>query len=162
MKIIKLILLLVLVFALSVSLAFYYENSYRVLVRYFFKFFQEDKIKFVGKDFHLLANPYSVVGFGLFCVFLTLLLQKQSRKIIITSLSLAIILFFATTITTSYFDSLAKVSECTACENGVRDLHYNNINYNFHFLTSLLVALSPLIWYRFKKIYSVGKTNIAA
>ena len=33
---------------MTIILAVYYENGYRVLVRFFFKFFQGDKIKFVG------------------------------------------------------------------------------------------------------------------
>jgi hypothetical protein len=53
-------------------------------------------------------------------------------------------LFFLTTIVTSYFDSCIKVKECTVCEVNKRELNYNDINYNFHFVTSLIFALLPL------------------
>ena len=172
MKRIKIILLLLLVFALTITLAVYYENSYRVLVRFFFKYFQGDKIKFVGKNFHLFASPYLVVAFGLFSVILTMLLYGQSnRKRFVYSFS-TIILFFIATITTTYLDSFGKVVECTACQDGVRSLGYNAINYDFHFITSLVVGLLPLIWIFLKKqiskrrqrkpAYNIGIANSGA
>ena len=143
---IKIILLLLLVFILAITLAVYNENSYRVLVRYFFNFFQGDKIKFVGKNFHLFASPYFVVAFALFSVLFTLFLYGQSKKSGFVYSALAIILFFITTMATTYIDSFAKVVECTSCQDGVRSLHYNAVNYDFHFITSLVVGLLPLLW----------------
>ena len=143
---IKFILFLLLVFALTITLAVYYENSYRVLVRFFFKYFQGDKIKFIGKNFHLFASPYFVVSFGLFSVLLTMLLYGQSNRRKFIYLFLTIALFFITTIATTYIDSFGKVVDCTACLDGVRSLHFNAVNYDFHFITSLVVGLLPLLW----------------
>ena len=143
---IKFILLLLLVFVLTITLAVYYENSYRVLVRFFFKYFQGDKIKFIGKNFHLFASPYFVVAFGLFSVLLTMLLYGQSNRRKFIYLLLTIALFFITTIATTYIDSFGKVVECTTCLDGVRSLHFNAVNYDFHFITSLVVGLLPLLW----------------
>src|SRR5215203_1795400 len=148
---IKIIFLLLLVFALTITLAVYFENSYRVLVRFFFISFQGDKIKFIGKNFHLFASPYFVVTFGLLSVLLTMLLYGQSNKRRFVYLFLTIVLFFITTIATTYIDSFSKVVECTACQDGVRSLHYNAVNYDFHFITSLLVGLLPLLWTFLKK-----------
>ena len=143
---IKFILFLLLVFVLTITLAVYYENSYRVLVRFFFKYFQGDKIKFIGKNFHLFASPYFVVAFGLFSVLLTMLLYGQSNRRKFIYLFLTIALFFITTIATTYIDSFGKVVDCTACLDGVRSLHFNAVNYDFHFITSLVVGLLPLLW----------------
>lgn len=169
---IKIILLLLLVFILTITLAVYYENSYRVLVRFFFKFFQGDKIKFVGKNFHLFASPYFVVAFGLFSVILTTLLYRQSNRKRLVYLFSTIVLFFITTIATTYIDSTGYVVECTACQDGVRSLHYNAINYDFHFITSLVVGLLPLFWLFLKKqiskrrqrkpAYNIGIANSGA
>jgi branched-subunit amino acid ABC-type transport system permease component len=131
---------------LTVVAAFYFENSYRVLVRFFFKYFQGDKVKFVGKNFHLFASPYFVVAFGLFSVLLTMLLYGQSNKRKFIYLLLTIAVFFITTIATTYIDSFSKVVECTACQDGIRSLHFNSVNYDFHFITSLVVGLLPLLW----------------
>jgi len=92
---IKVIFLLLLIFILTVVLAFYFENSYRVLVRHFFNFFQGDKIKFVGKNFHLFASRYLLISFGLFCVLLTILLYGQSKKGRLIYLSLTTLLFLS-------------------------------------------------------------------
>ena len=143
---IKFILFLLLVFVLTITLAFYYENSYRVLVRFFFKYFQGDKIKFIGKNFHLFASPYFMVAFGLFSVLLTMLLYGQSNRRKFIYLFLIIALFLITTIATTYIDSFGKVVDCTACLDGVRSLHFNAVNYDFHFITSLVVGLLPLLW----------------
>jgi hypothetical protein len=147
----KIILLLLLVFILTITLAIYYEDSYRILVRFFFKFFQGDKIKFTGKNFHLFASPYFVVAFGLFSVLFTMFLRGQRNKERFVYSVLAIILFFIATMVTTYIDSLGKVVECTACQDGVRRLHYNAVNYDFHFITSLVVGLLPLFWTFLKK-----------
>ena len=154
---IKLILLLVLTFVLTVTVAFYYENSYRVFVRFFFKLFQGDNLKFVGKNFHLFASTYFVVAFGLFSVVFTLLLRGQTKKGKFLYSALAFILFFSTTVATTYIDSLGKVVKCTACQDGVRSLHYNEINYDFHFVTSLVVGLLPLLWTFLRKQLSNGR-----
>ena len=147
----KNILLLFLVFILTVVIAFYFENSYRVLVRHLFNFFQGDKIKFVGKNFHLFASTYMLVAFGLFCVTLTVLLYVQSKRASLIYFGLTTVLFFITTFATTFVDSTGYVVECTACQDGVRNLHYNEINYDLHFITSLVVGLLPLLWTFFKK-----------
>ena len=169
---IKIILLLLLVFVLTITLAVYNENSYRVLVRFFFNLFQGDKIKFVGKNFHLFASPYFVVAFGLFSVLFTLILYGQSKKSGFFYSALAIILFFITTMVTTYLDSKFKIIECTACQDGIRSLHYNAVNYDFHFITSLVVGLLPLLWTFIKKqiskrrhrkpAYNIGIANSVA
>ncbi|MBN8666126.1 MAG: hypothetical protein J0M30_01400 [Chitinophagales bacterium] len=168
----KNILFLLLVFILAVVVAFYFENNYRVLVQHFFKIIQGDKINFVGKDFHLFASPYMLVAFGLFCVLLTVTLYglKTKRKIIYFVLT--ILLFFITTFVTNYIDSLGYVVECKACQDGVRNLHYNEINYDFHFITSLAIGLLPLLWTFLKKqiskrrhrkpAYNIGIANSGA
>ena len=107
----KVIFLLLLIFILTVVSAFYFENSYRVLVRHFFNFFQGDNIKFVGKNFHLLASPYMLVSFGLFCVLLAVLLYRQSTRGRLIYLGLTILFFFITTFVTTYIYSTGYIVE---------------------------------------------------
>jgi hypothetical protein len=151
MRKIKAILFLLLVFISTIVMAFYFENSYRELVQHFFTFFQGDKIKFVGKNFHLLASPYLLISFDLFSVSLTLLLYVQTKTGRLLHFALAILFFFIATTATTYLDSTGYVVECTACQDGIRRLPYNEINYDFHFITSLVVGLLPSLWIYFKK-----------
>jgi hypothetical protein len=146
----KTIFFLLTLFLASVISSFYFENSYRTLVRFFFKFFQGDNIKF-GKNFHLFASYYFTIGFGLYCVLLSLMLYRQNSKARQIYLLASILLFFITTITTSFFDSTSYIVECTVCQDGVRFLNYNEINYDAHFILSLAISLLPLIGINIKK-----------
>jgi MFS family permease len=154
MKRLRLVFFLLGVFVLAVSMAFYCEDSYRGLVRFFFNLFQGDKIKFTGKNFHLFASTYFVVAFGIFSILFTLLMYEQGRKGLLIYSCLTIAGFFITTIITTYFDSANKVVDCTACQDGIKSLHYNAINYDFHFITSLAAALVVLGFIVLKQKFS--------
>lgn len=150
-KKLKNILILLLVFAVAVLSAFYFEEYYRSFVRHFFKYFSDNKIQFVGKNFHLFASDYFVLSFGVFCVIFIKLIKEETLKSMFWNVFIVIILFAATTITISYVFSVIKITECTACDDGIRKLQYNEINYDAIFITSLLVSLVPLILLKIKK-----------
>lgn len=155
----KRFLILLLVFVLAAIIAFYNEDSYRVLVRFFFKYYQGDKIRFFEKNFHLFASLYFLISFGLFSVFLTSFLHRQSARQVFIYLISAVGLFFVTTMATTYIDSFIKVVYCTTCKDGVRKVHYNDVRYDFHFITSLLVGLLPVIWTLAKRKTSKRREN---
>jgi hypothetical protein len=146
----KAILLLLLVFISAIFFAFYFDNSYRLLVRNFFKLFQGDKIKFISSKFDLFPDPYFLISFGLFGVLFSWFLYRERKLGSVLHVGLVVSLFFITTMMTTYLDSTSKVIECTACKEAI-SLHWNEVNYNFHFITSLVVALVPLLWAFFKK-----------
>ena len=144
MKTLKAILIIVCIFILTTVSAFFFEDYYRQYVRYFFKLFNEDHIIFVGKNFHLFASNYFVFSFGLFSVLITILIFRQTKKKLSLKLLLTAAVFFVATMATSYLDSKFKIMECTACKDNKRTLSYNGINYDFHFIFSLTLALLPL------------------
>lgn len=145
----KKILTLLLIFAVTTLLAFYFEEYYRSFVRHFFKYFSNNNIQFAGKNFHLFASNYFVLLFGVFCVIFIKLIKEKTLKSMFLNIFIVIILFVATTI--SYIISLIKIAECTACDDGIRKLQYNEINYDSIFITSLVVSLIPLILLKIKK-----------
>jgi len=159
MKKLRLILFLLGVFVLTVSLAFYCEDSYRALVRFFFNLFHSDKIKFIGKNFHLFASTYFVIAFGFFSVLFTLLMYEQGRKGFLVYSGLTIVLFFFTTMVTAYFDSTQKIAECTNCQDGIIRLHYNAISYDLHFVISLAATLLLLLSVFLKQQISKRRLN---
>lgn len=144
-------LTLLLIFAFTTLSAFYFEEYYRSFVRHFFKYFSNNNIQFVGKNFHLFASNYFVLSFGVFCVIFIKLIKEKTLKSMFSNIFIAIILFVATTITLSYIFSLIKIAECTACDDGIRKLQYNEINYDSIFIISLVVSLVPLILLKIKK-----------
>jgi hypothetical protein len=142
-KLVKMILVGA-VFISSLIIASYIEEYFRKCVRYFFMLFQGSHIEFFGKNFRLFASEYFIAAFGLFCVLLTILILKTDKKRIWGKMLLTIFLFFLTTSLTSYVDSSIKVKDCTICKENKRELNYNNINYDWHFIVSLTIALLPL------------------
>ena len=137
----KFILLLSGVFILTAISAFLFEEYYREFVRFFFKSFNGNKIIFVGKNFHLLPSYSFVISFGLFSVLIGIFIFRQKSKRLIANILWTFIVFCLSTMTTSYFDSQFKIAECTSCKDNIVSLHYNNINYDYHFICGLTLAL---------------------
>jgi len=141
----KAILSLVIIFLLAAVFSFYYEDSYRAFVRCCYKFFQGNKINFIGKNFHLFASSQFLLSSELYGTVLTFLLYKRScRRLVFFFFSLLI--FFASTIISAYFDSTFKIIECTACADGVRNLHFNAISYDAYYTGSLVASLLFLLF----------------
>ncbi len=138
------------VFFTALIIAFYFEEDYRQCVRYFFKLFQGNHIEFFGKNLRLFVSEYFISAFGAFNILFSILLFKTTKKRVLPKLLLTISLFFLTTALTSYIDSCIKVIECTICKENKRELNYNGINYDYHFIASLIISLLPLTFGVFK------------
>ena len=141
----KTILTTVGILLVAIVVAFLFEDYYRQLVRFSFKFFNGDNIQFFGKNFHLFPSDSFVVAFGLFTSLTFLLLKFSSRPNRLKRTYLTIIFFFATTILVTAFDSMRLVVECTACNDGIRRLHFNQPAYDKYFIISLTTAIAYLL-----------------
>jgi hypothetical protein len=129
------------VFIISMVSAFFFEEYFRKLIRYFYTFSTDNNISFIGKNFHLFASNLFVTGFGLYCVLLFNIVKKRKaiNALIISSL------FTITSFTISFYDSKSKIIVCTACDNGKLKINYNGIDYDFIFITSLLISILPFL-----------------
>lgn len=143
--------MLLMVFFASITLAFYFEESYRSLVRMLFKWFTNNKIIFFGKNFHFFANARFVISFGIAVSFFTFLLKQRSFKKRAIEILKAVILFFLTTFIVCYVDSNLKIIECTACDAGTRRLNYNQINYDLFFVLSMVICVLPVVFSKIKQ-----------
>lgn len=132
-------------FLVGFIVAYLFEDYYRQLVRFSFKFFNGDNILFIGKNFHLFASYSFVTAFGLFVSLTFLLLKFSSRPNRLKRTCIAIIFFFATTILVTAFDSMRLVVECTACNDGIRRLTFNQPTYDKYFIISLTIAVAYLL-----------------
>ena len=144
---------------LIVGMVFGYlsEDFYRRFIRYLFKIFSGDKIEFIGKNFHFLASFKFVCAFGIF-LFSIFLLSRQLKFIEkIKKFTILIITFFISTISISAFESNRLIIECTACNDGVRKLTYNQISYDSYFIISLIISfLLLLIIIKYKKVKTMN------
>ena len=155
----KTILLTIVLLLLGIIFAFIFEDYYRQLVRISFKYFNGDKIQFSGKNFHLYASYSFVIAFGLFTTLIFLLLKFSSRPNKIKRVCLTIFIFFATTFLTTALDSTRLVVECTACNEGIRILAYNELSYDNYFIISLTTAIAYLIAIYLLERKQLNKTN---
>lgn len=137
-------------FTFGVASAFLAEDYYRQLVRFFFKFFNGDNINFIGKNFHLFANIKFVLSFGLFCSLTFLVLNRYKFYNRLKAMLYSTAIFILTTIFISLLDSKRLIIECTACNDGIRTLTYNEITYDFYFITSLIVSFLATAWLIFR------------
>jgi hypothetical protein len=131
---------------IGIAAAFLFEENYRQLVRSLFKLIQGDKIQFVGKNFQMFASKSFVYSFGVFTsiVFLALRFSSKNKRLIRLFITLAI--FFITTILICTIDSYRLIIECTACDGGVRNLTFDQLNYNRYFILSLILSLCYLLF----------------
>lgn len=143
----------------AIVVAFLLEDYYRQLVRFSFKFFNGDKIQFTGKNFHLFASDMFVFVFGLFCSLTFLLLKFSSQPSRLKRTCVTVIIFFVTTILTTAFDSKRLIIECTACDDGIRKLTYNEVTYDKYFIISLTIAFTYLLTIYLLERKRLGKTN---
>ena len=141
----KTILTTAVLLIVAIVLAFLFEDYYRQLVRFSFKFFNGDNIQFFGKNFHLFPNESFIVAFGLFTSLTFLLLKFSSRPYRLKRTFVTIIFFFTTTIIVTAFDSIELVVECTACNDGIRRLTFNQPEYDKYFIISLTTAITYLL-----------------
>lgn len=132
------------IFLLASLSAAYLEEYYRQMVRYFFETLTSSGFRFHGKNFHFTSIGF-VFTFGLFCALSGLSYWQQSKAQLILKVVLSFILFIITTLIFSYFDATAKLMACTACDEGIRDLSYNEINYDLFFIASLIAASIPAL-----------------
>lgn len=146
----KYILIFSSIFLAGCITTFFFEGEYRKLIRSFFKYFQGEHIDFWGKNFHLFGTWYFVLAFGAFCTLLAVFTCKITIRLRLLILAITVILFFLSSFITSYIDSTQTVAACTKCRNGVSLIHFNTINYDFHFIIALIIALLPGLFFFLK------------
>ena|SRR5690606_35683184 len=143
----------------GILLAFLFEDYYRQLVRFLFKFFNGDNIQFFGKNFHLFASDIFVGTFGLFTSLTFLLLKFSSRPNRLKRVCVTVSIFFAMTIIITALDSKRLIIECTACDDGIRRLTFNQPTYDKYFVISLTTAFAYLLLTFLLERKRLRKTN---
>ncbi len=132
-------------FLVGFLVAYLFEDYYRQLVRFSFKFFNGDNIQFIGKNFHLYASDSFVNVFGLFASLTFLLLKFSFRPNRLKKAYVTITIFFITTFLITALDSKLLILECTACDDGIRRLTFNQLTYDKYFIISLTTAIVYLL-----------------
>ena len=127
-------------------LAFTFEENYREFIRNLYQQLTENKISFKNdvKYLHFASGEF-ISSFVIFLISKFILLKRQENKQRIKNIVLGMLLVIISSIVICYIDSNGKLIECTACDNGKSVLGFNDINYDFIFITSLLFGILPTI-----------------
>ena len=142
---IKKLSIIVLFFILGIGISFVVEPYLRKLIQNLFRFLTNDKIVFVGKDFHILNQYYYYLSFGILTLTFWFSIKELKVRQIIFNIFLTATIFFFTIVLICYLDSNLKIIECTMCDDGIRKIRYNEINYDLIVAISVFASLIPNI-----------------
>ncbi|CAN5557804.1 hypothetical protein BH11BAC3_BH11BAC3_12670 [soil metagenome] len=145
-------LILFVIFIASICCSFYFDESYRKLIRHLYVVLSNGKISFFIQKLYLhFPGAAFVLSSGLFMITLIFLAYRQTTKQQVVNIAFGLLLFFASILTQSYLDSFFIIVECTACSDGTIKLNYSDISYDLIFISSLLLAIIPVATTEVKK-----------
>jgi hypothetical protein len=145
LKLTKKITFGILAFIIGIGIAYYSESFFRGIIQDIFKWSTSDKIKFIGKNFYVFSNKLYFITFGIGLLILTLENLNQKLTQMLKSGILSFLIFGIILIGISAVDANMKIIECTACNDGIRKLHWNEINYGLIIGTSVIISVIPNI-----------------
>lgn len=143
----KKVILIIVALIIGLIISFLLESFFREQIQLIYKWTSSNHIKFIGKNFYISSGFFYYLSFATsFAIFGLLNFSQPTKRIILNGL-FGTLIFILFVIVISSFDSNFKVMECTACENGIRKLHWNDINYGLILgVSALLFAIPSLIW----------------
>ena len=154
-------LILLVIFIASIYSSFYFEGSYRKIIRHLYVVLSNGNISFFIPKKHLhFATGAFVLSFGLFMITLCFFIYRQHTRQRIVNITLGSFLFVASILIHCYPDSVFKIMGCTACADGIKQLHYNDINYDLILVSSLAIAIIPFATTEIRKIIKLKKQEI--
>ncbi len=127
------------------------ESSIRSFIRVTYKFATNNRIYFVGKDFHLFASYYYYLGFGLSITLFYLAVNHLYWKKKIIHGVVFIVVFIGAIFLVSAIDSNLKLISCTMCDDGTMPVRFNWINYDGITILSLALSSIPCLIFFFKR-----------
>lgn len=148
---VKKIVFRVLPFFLGFGIALYAESFFREIIQDIFKWSTSNKIKFIGKNIYFSVDLIYYCTWGLAALILTLDLVGQKFLVFLKNGIVCILIFGSTLVGISAIDAHIKVTECTACDDGIRKLHWNEINYALIICLSTIISVIPSVVRLMKK-----------
>lgn len=155
---IKKVILGIIFFVIGFGIAVYFDSFFRFKIQDLYQWTTNNGIQFNGKDFYLFGNPIYFISFGLLFLIFSLANYRTQRTKILKNGIFLVVIFILALIGISAIDANLKIIECTACDDGIRKLGYNEINYGIILSISTIVSLIPSLvtlikkWQNRKKI----------
>jgi len=139
----KQILFSALFFILAAFAGYFMYNEFRSLTRWVYVLSTNGAITFIGKDIDLWGTYWFQLYFGLWAAILFLYFSNMSLFRATLNISIAIFSFIVVVATISSTDAQLKLVECTMCDDGTRQLHFNSIPYLVFALLGFIISLAP-------------------
>ena len=156
---IKKIVLGILGFVIGMSIGFYFGSSFRNIIQDIFRFTTSDKIHFVGKNIFIFSDRTFEYVLGLALAIFLLSNLNLKLKQIFKNIILCLLIFGLSIFVMSAIDANLKVAACTSCENGIRTLHWNEINYGLIISISGIISIIPSLIRMLKQIKKPAANN---
>ena len=140
---IKKVIFGILAFIFGIGIALYSESFFREIIQDIFRWSSSDKIKFVGKNMYIFSDKTYYITLGIIPLVLTFENLNTKTTEFLKNGIICLLIFGISLITISAIDANIKIAECTACDDGIRKLHWNGINYGLTIGTSAVISIVP-------------------
>ena len=139
----KKIIIGIVAFFVGIVVAYISESFLRGIIQDVFKWSTADKIQFFGKNFYAFSNKLYFLTFGIGLLILTI--ENLNEKIIqiLKNGIISVLIFGVVLVGIAATDANFKIVECTACDDGIRKLHWNEINYGLIIGLSAIISIIP-------------------
>jgi|TARA_B110000261_G_C12853827_1_gene265425 hypothetical protein len=139
----KRIIIGIVAFVIGILIAFYSEGFFRKQIQELYQWATSNGIQFVGKNFYIFGNGFHYLSFGLTFSLFVLTNWNKKRNLIIKNGILTLLIFGIVLFGISVLDANLKIIECTACDDGIRKLHWNEIKYGNILGISSILSIIP-------------------
>lgn len=126
---------------LGMAIAFLSYSFFREQIQQVFRWATFDRIDFIGKNFYFFADPFYYISFGITLTLFALANKRKSLNRIVKNAILLILVFAIFVFGISAINANAEIAACTACEDKIRVLHWNAVNYELILGGSALLSL---------------------
>ncbi len=126
------------IFVASGALSYWLEGSYRVWVR---SLCTTNGIQFAGKYVQLFVSRWFLFGSATWPLVTFLLIKKFTWQQGLIRLLIAVAVFFSVVFVLVSGWAASRVMQCTACDDGVRIMRFEEVPKDGFFVTALVLSL---------------------
>lgn len=148
----KYLLVGILFISIGIGLSLLLDSFLRITIFDLYRWSTNDKIVFFGKGFHLFPSPTFILSFTFSIMLLGFAIINQKLGRIAMNCILYLSIFSIALISISALDANRLVVSCTVCQDGIRRINHNSINYGVILGISSFLASIPSIVNLIKRV----------
>lgn len=126
--------------------SFCFEGYYQKMIRRFYELFSFHRVSFHTPKMYIDFPGYAFIfSFWLFIVLYYHFLEIRKMKPVILKNLFPLLISCVSLTLICYINANAKLASCTQCVDGIIQISYNAVPYDFIFILSLTFGAIPLI-----------------